>query len=165
MAHAEVDVRKVGLAGEAYVAEPVALTDSLAFIDADGPLLQVAILRFPAISVIDEDTVAAFAAFDTTGLIIADEDVGDAITTRLHNAVSCCKNGYARRRRSRGKHTEICSCMSVVGCSATCEIAHAWTGIEINEILDKACRAGIAGQRQSERRPFSRGCGEPEGGS
>ena len=56
----------------------------IAGLHADAPLVQMAILRFPAIAMRNDHAVAAFAALDGWNVRISDRDVGHAVTPAQH---------------------------------------------------------------------------------
>ena len=95
---AEMHVREIGFARIADVAKAIALRHRLTFRDADRALLQMAVLRFPAVAVVEQNAVAAFAALDAPDhFVVAHEDVGNAVTAAFDDAIGGRQDGHSGR--------------------------------------------------------------------
>ena len=78
---------KFGLSRVAYVPKVLTADDLFARVDGNTTHTQMAILRFPTVTMIDTDTVPALASFQINRVRAAGKGVRHAVTRPLHGAV------------------------------------------------------------------------------
>ena len=91
-------VWKVGFPGHADQAERLACFDPVAQLNPDRALLEMAVLGFPAVAVVDDHAVAGLLALDLIQTAFADPNIGFAVADSFDHA------GGGRQDRHPGLH-------------------------------------------------------------
>ncbi len=143
-------MRKLAVSRQADQADGFAGGHRLPRTDADASEPKVAVLRLPAIAMIDDDSVA--------GLLVVyvapspHPRVGFAVAGAQHRPGLRRDDGIAGAHVRHRSQTDVGPVMAVGGQRAAAIIAPTRTRIMIDELLDQARLADLARHRKNQRR-------------
>src|SRR5262249_13694178 len=146
--HAEVKVRELGHSAQADAPDRLRRLYGVARLHQDATPRHVTVLRLPAVAVIDDDAVAALAAFDRLDSTFADRDIGHFIAPSEHAARCGREHLHPGALLAHRRNADVEALVTVVGAAAALIIACLRGGIEIQVVLYLARDADLALDRQ-----------------
>ena len=165
VADGEVHVREFGVAGEPDPGERRPGGDRIAHLHPHAAAGDVAVLRLPAIPVVDDHAVAALLADDGRRARRPDRDVLHPIAQPRHATWGGGQHGDAGALGGHVEQADVDAVVRLIGPPPALVVAHARTRITIDVVLDLAGPADLAGKREGQRGRRGRsGAGDPEGG-
>ena len=139
-----MDMRKLGSARLADLAQGRARGQALARFHPDRTLFQVAILAFPAAAMVDHHAIAAILSCGEGG------EIGHPVAHPFHHARRGRQHIDARRHRRAGGQRNIGAVMAVVTQGPAGEIGRLGARIMVGVLLDIAGLAQPAVHRQRQ---------------
>lgn len=138
---AEVKMWELGVSRHADQSDPLAGLNRLPLFDRDASVSEMAILCFPAASVVDDNAVAALCSFDLRVADFIGESVGDPVTDAADKTGCGRKSKNALCHIRKISNPEIDAFVIVVRENAACKILSAGPRIDIHVVLNETGRA------------------------
>jgi hypothetical protein len=166
LADGEMDMGELGHSRQADLAERRPGADRIAFGDTDAAVLQVAVLRLPAVGVGDQHAVAALDVLDGVDAGLGDVAVGHAVPRRHHRSVGRGKDGDAGFHGAERRHPDVDPVVAVIGLVGAHVVATVAARVAVDIVLHDAVRPDRALDRKGQ---FDGGgrrsrCEQEEGG-
>ncbi len=149
LAHHKVQMGERGVAGQTDKTQMGAGFHVLALAHGNAAFLQMAILRRPAVPMIDDDAIAAFPPLDGRTVDGADIHILNPVPGALDGAAGRRQDRHALRHGGAVKNAKIRTLMGVIA-TGPAAIVQGRITAHMDVVLDHAIPVGGTGERKSK---------------
>jgi len=152
--HREVKMKEFGVAGQADQSDRLPRRQLIAGLDPDAALGHVAVLRAPAVRMLDQHAVAAFLAGDRGFSCGPYRNVIHVVSSADHASGRRGQHLHALSLYFQVSNPDVGAVVTIIAASAATVVADLVRGIVIDIVLEEAAHTRLALDRQCERDGF-----------